>query len=139
MTRFNISLEEGVNMVLKALEFSIGGEIFVPKIPSYRITDLAEAIAPGSQTHEIGIRPGEKLHEEMITESDSFHTIETTEHYLILPSYSDKKKYLSHYKATEVPEGFKYNSGSNSRFLSIEEIRLLIQDTIDPTFKTRQY
>ena len=135
MTRFNISLEDGVEMVLWAIENAIGGELFVPKIPSYKILTLAEAIAPSCEIREIGIRPGEKLHEEMITTSDSYNTIDFGKYYAILPTYSKKDKYLTHYKAQEVPQGFCYNSGTNSEWLSVEQIRELIKKYLDPSFK----
>ena len=136
MTRFNISLEEGVELVLLALERSMGGEIFVPKIPSYKITDVAEAIGPECEHPVIGIRPGEKIHEEMITEHDSFSTIDAGEYFVLLPVLTDDKmqKYLDHYKATKVPMGFKYNSGTNSQWLSVEDIRNLIKGHVDPDF-----
>jgi len=102
MTKFNISLKEGVEMVLWAIENAIGREIFVPKIPSYKIETIAKAISPNALLEEIGIRPGEKIHEEMITESDSFNTIEFDKYYAILLSDIDKSKYLEHYNAKEV-------------------------------------
>lgn len=135
MTRFNISLEEGVNMVLFAVENALGGEIFVPKIPSYRIDVLAEAIAPSCKLLDIGIRPGEKLHEEMITSSDSYNTIDVGTYYAILPSDADKKVYLEKYKAKEVAKGFTYNSGENEQWLNVEQIRELIIKHVDPSFK----
>ena len=135
MTRFNISLQEGVEMVLWAINNAIGGEIFVPKIPSYHILDIAKAIAPGLACREIGIRPGEKLHEEMITESDSYNTIEFDPYYAILPSDSNKSKYLEKFADKPVPKGFRYNSGENSEWLTIEEIRKQITNHVDPDFK----
>ena len=135
MTRFNISLEEGVNMVLFAVENALGGEIFVPKIPSYRIDVLAEAIAPSCKLLDIGIRPGEKLHEEMITSSDSYNTIDVGTYYAILPSDADKKVYIEKYKAKEVAKGFTYNSGENEQWLNVEQIRELIIKHVDPSFK----
>ena len=123
MTRFNISLEDGVDMVLYAIENAIGGEIFVPKIPSYKIETVAKAIAPDAKLEYIGIRPGEKLHEEMITESDSYNTIEFDRYYAILPVGIEKDQYLSHYNAKEVPQGFKYNSGTNTEWETIESIK----------------
>lgn len=129
MTRFNISLAEGVEMVLWALEKAIGGEIFVPKIPSYRIMDVAEAIGPDCKKEIVGIRPGEKLHEEMITPSDSPHTVDLGDYYAILsPSQPEKlQQYLNTKQAIKVPEDFSYNSGQNSEFLSVTDIRELIQ------------
>lgn len=135
MTRFNISLEEGVGMVMYAIENGLGGEIFVPKIPSYKIDVLARAIAPSCKLQDIGIRPGEKLHEEMITSSDSYNTIDAGTYYIILPSDVDKQKYLQRYNAKEVAKGFTYNSGENEQWLSEEQLRELIIKYVDPTFK----
>ena len=139
MTRFNISLSEGVAMVLWALEQAQGGELFVPKIPSYRITDVAEAIGPSCEKPITGIRPGEKIHEEMITASDSFTTIDLGEYYAILPSDGLVQKLYQ--KAgisnTAVPSGFAYNSGSNPEFLSVEQIRSLICEHVDPAFNPK--
>jgi len=135
MTRFNISLEDGVKMVLWAIENALGGEIFVPKIPSYKIETVAKAIAPNAKLVDVGIRPGEKLHEEMITESDSYNTIEFEKYYAILSSDANKEKYLKHFNAIEVPAGFKYNSGTNKEWVSVEEMRNLIKEYVDPEFK----
>ena len=134
MSRFNISLEDGVEMVLYAIEHGLGGEILVPKIPSYNIETMAKAIGPNCELKYVGIRPGEKLHEEMITESDSFYTLEFDKYYAIVPAYSHKDKYIKHYKAKEVPAGFKYNSGDNTDWLSVEELRDLIKEYVDPNF-----
>ena len=137
MTRFNISLQDGVNMVMYALENHLGGEIFVPKIPSYKILDIAEAIAPECETKVVGIRPGEKLHEEMITDTDSLNTIDLGKYYAILPSVSftyTEQEYLEHHKAEKVPFGFKYNSGTNTEWESIEGLRELIKEHVDPNF-----
>ena len=140
MTRFNISLEEGVNMVLYALEHALGGEIFVPKIPSYRITDLAEAIGPDCEKPVVGIRPGEKLHEEMITESDSPCTVENHYYYVIVPSFYDRSRaevmasYAARHKASPVPARFRYSSGSNSEWLRVEQLRELIRKHVEPGF-----
>ena len=137
MTRFNISLEDGVEMVLWAMQNSKGSEIFVPKIPSYLITDLAKAISPSSELVNIGIRPGEKIHEEMITESDSLNTVDLGVYYAILPSagkYS-VKKYCQMVDAKPVGEGFSYNSGTNKEFLSVEQLSTLIKENVDPNFK----
>lgn len=123
MTRFNISLEQAVEMVLFAIENALGGEIFVPKLPSYKIEDIARAIAPNAELVEVGIRPGEKLHEEMITSSDSYNTIEFAESYAILPPDVDKNKYLKHFNAREVEKGFWYNSGENSDWETVESLR----------------
>jgi UDP-N-acetylglucosamine 4,6-dehydratase (inverting) len=135
MTRFNISLIEGVEMVLWAVENAIGGEIFVPKIPSYKIETVAKAIAPKAILKDIGIRPGEKLHEEMITDSDSYYTIEFDKYYAILASDANKQKYLDYFNAKEVPKGFNYNSGKNSQWITIEEMRDLIRIFVDENFK----
>lgn len=137
MTRFNISLEEGCEMVFNAIENAWGGEIFVPKIPSYKITDVAMAIAPEAKHVEVGIRPGEKLHEEMITSSDSFNTLDLGKYYVILPQQPIFKldEYKKHFKAKEVPIQFAYNSGTNDKWETIESIRELVKKHIDPTFK----
>jgi UDP-N-acetylglucosamine 4,6-dehydratase (inverting) len=137
MTRFNISLEEGVEMVLWAIENALGGEIFVPKIPSYRIETVARAIFPSAELEYVGIRAGEKLHEEMITESDSYNTIEFDRYYAILPSDANKQKYLDHFNACEVPKGFKYNSGTNQEWVDEEAMRKLIRLYVDPNFDLR--
>jgi UDP-N-acetylglucosamine 4,6-dehydratase (inverting) len=128
MTRFNISLADGVKMVLHALEHAWGGELFVPKIPSYRITDLAKAIGPECEHPVIGIRPGEKIHEEMITCSDSFSTYDLGKYYVILPQVPmwKLKDYTAQFKAIPVPAGFNYSSGANEHFLTIEELRNLV-------------
>ncbi|MAA74150.1 MAG: UDP-N-acetylglucosamine 4,6-dehydratase (inverting) [Salinisphaeraceae bacterium] len=134
MTRFNISLDEGVEMVLWAIENAWGGEILVPKIPSYRITDLAEAIAPECETEVIGIRPGEKLHEEMITASDSLNTVDMGDYFSILPLAAKYKKpeYLEAMGAEQVAAGFCYHSGANDWFLTVDEIRKLVRRHVDP-------
>ena len=137
MTRFNISLEEGVRLVFFAIEHALGGEIFVPKIPSYKILDVASAIAPKCTIETVGIRPGEKLHEEMITETDSLNTIEFGKYYAILPSVSfshSTEDYLKHHNAKPVPFGFKYNSGTNSEWDTIESLREKIKKYVDPNF-----
>ena len=137
MTRFNISLKEGVEMVIWALEHSLGGELLVPKIPSYRIVDVADAISPNCQKPIIGIRPGEKIHEEMITTSDSFSTIDLGNYYAILPSDGAlRKRYeQAKIKMTPVKTGFAYNSGTNNNFLSIKELRDLIKKHVDAKFE----
>lgn len=136
MTRFNISLDEGVDMVMWAILQAQGGEILVPKIPSYRITDVATAIAPDAQHPVIGIRPGEKVHEEMITASDSFNTVDLGAYYAILPSADTtlRAHYLAQEGVSAVPEGFCYNSGTNTDFLTVEQIRELIVQHVDPNF-----
>lgn len=133
MTRFNITLNDGVNMVMHALETAWGGELFVPKIPSYRITDVAEAIAPNCKIDVIGIRPGEKIHEEMITSSDSFSTYDLGKYYAILPQVTkwDLNEYISKHDAIKVVNGFQYNSGENEEWLSVEEIRELIKVNVE--------
>lgn len=138
MTRFNISLQDGVDLVMYALENHLGGEIFVPKIPSYKITDVAEAVGPNCTLKEVGIRPGEKLHEEMITETDALNTIDFGRYYAILPSVSfshTEEDYLRHHNAKKVPFGFKYNSGTNTEWETIESLRTLIKEHVDPNFK----
>lgn len=129
MTRFNISLDEGVEMVLWALANAAGGEIFVPKIPSYRIGDVAEAIAPDARCEVVGIRPGEKIHEEMITSADSFSTVDMGHYYAILPSgnRSEIEAWCRANGGTPVEPGFVYNSGTNPHFLSVDELRKLIE------------
>ncbi len=136
MTRFNISLEDGVNLVLFALENGWGGELFVPKIPSYRITDLASAIGPECEQKIIGIRPGEKIHEEMITSSDSFNTVDLGRYYAILPQQPiwSLKDYLGHFNAKFVEPGFTYNSGENEEILTVDDIQKLIKQHVEPTF-----
>ncbi|MBB1287110.1 UDP-N-acetylglucosamine 4,6-dehydratase (inverting) [Flavisolibacter sp. BT320] len=139
MTRFNISLQEGVEMVLHALETAWGGELFVPKIPSYRITEVAEAIGPDCRQEIVGIRPGEKVHEEMISSSDSFNTYDLGKYYVILPQTHEwsREEFIDHFDATKVPVGFNYNSGTNEEWLSVEEIRSLIREHVDPTFQVK--
>jgi UDP-N-acetylglucosamine 4,6-dehydratase (inverting) len=136
MTRFNISLQEGVDMVLWSLEHAAGGEIFVPKIPSYRITDVATAIGPKCEQRIVGIRPGEKLHEEMITASDSFSTVDLGRYYAILPAAGSHTtaSYCKAHGGQAVAPGFAYNSGTNKDFLSVEQLRKLIRTHVDPTF-----
>ena len=137
MTRFNISLTDGVKMVLHALEHAWGGELYVPKIPSYRITDVAEAIGPECEHPVIGIRPGEKIHEEMITSSDSFTTYDLGEYYVILPQVTkwDLDSYIKEFDAQKVPSGFSYTSGDNKDFETVEGLRELISAHVDTNFK----
>jgi len=137
MTRFNISLDEGVEMVLWALEHGLGGEILVPKIASYRIEDVAQAIAPSCRQDIVGIRPGEKLHEEMITKSDSPNTLDIGDYYAILGSGAQKQRdqYLGYKGAKEMPSGFAYDSGTNQYFLTVDQIRGLIRQHINPAFE----
>ncbi len=136
MTRFNISLQGGVDMVMHALEHAWGGEIFIPKIPSYKITDVAEAIAPECEYQIVGIRPGEKVHEEMITPSDSFYTYDLGNYFTILPPNPKWKvhDFVHQFGAVKVPEGFAYNSASNTEWESIESLRGLIKQHVDPNF-----
>jgi UDP-N-acetylglucosamine 4,6-dehydratase/5-epimerase len=136
MTRFNISLDEGVDMVLWAIENALGGEIFVPKIPSYRIVDVAKAIGPECAYPVVGVRPGEKIHEEMITSSDSLNTIDLGRYYAILPSADEslRRLYLSRPDVVAVPPGFVYDSGTNRQFLTVAEIRSLIKEHVAPDF-----
>jgi UDP-N-acetylglucosamine 4,6-dehydratase/5-epimerase len=129
-------------MVLYALEHALGGEVFVPKIPSYRITDVADAIGPECQKPVVGIRPGEKLHEEMITDSDSPNTIENEHYYAIVPLLygHTQEELIAHYceqhNARLVEEGFRYSSGKNKDWLSVEQIRTLIRQHVDPDFES---
>ena len=137
MTRFNISLDDGVEMVLWSLQNALGGEVLVPKIPSYRIMDVAKAIGPNCEMPVVGIRPGEKIHEEMITSSDSFSTIDLGDYYAILPSDGSVQKLYrdAGMPVNPVRAGFAYNSGSNSDFLDVEQIRSLILEHVDSSFK----
>ena len=136
MTRFNISLSEGVEMVFWTLVNALGGELFVPKIPSYRIIDVAEAVGPSCDKVVVGIRPGEKIHEEMITSSDSFCTVDLGLQYAIIPA---DRSILNAYTDKNIPfafvePGFAYNSGSNPNFLKVETIRKLILEHVDSAF-----
>lgn len=128
MTRFNISLDGGVKMVMHALDYAWGGEIFIPKIPSYRITDVAEAVGPECEKPIVGIRPGEKIHEEMITESDSYYTWDLGSYYCILPSQTrfNLDEWVQKHQAEKVPERFKYNSGENTEWETVETLRTKI-------------
>ena len=136
MTRFNITLEEGVDMVLYALEYAWGGEIYVPKIPSFKITDLANAVAPKCEQKIVGIRPGEKIHEEMITETDSLVTLEFEKYYVITPSTPqwDVEEMMQKMKGKRVELGFKYNSGTNTEWLDVEQLRESIRQNVDANF-----
>ena len=136
MTRFNISLEEGVDLVLYALEHAWGGEIFVPKIPSYKITEVARAIGPNCEQKIVGIRPGEKLHEEMITETDALSTIELDRYYVILPSTPNWSvdKFVEHFHGQRMPLGFHYDSANNKEWLDAEQIREEIRLHVDADF-----
>lgn len=137
MTRFNISLEAGVALVMFAIGHHLGGEIFIPKIPSYHIKDVATAIAPNLPQVEVGIRPGEKLHEEMITVTDSLSTIDIGKYYAILPSVSDKftrEDFVKHHDGKPVPEGFHYSSDNNTQWETVESMRENIKKYVDPKF-----
>ena len=136
----NVTLDEGVNLVLHALDRSLGGELYVPQIPSYRITEVADAIGPDCEKPVVGIRPGEKIHEEMVTETDALQTISTGKNLIIVPMLHGRDQtklmaeYCKHHAATQVPENFSYNSGRNTEWLSVPQIRQLIRDHVDPTF-----
>ena len=136
MTRFNIPIQGGVDLVMYALEHAWGGEIFIPKIPSYRIMELAEAVAPNAKKQIVGIRPGEKVHEEMITASDSFYTYEVGSNYVILPTITQWKlnDYIESNNAKLVQPGFTYNSGTNPEWLTVQQIRDLIIEHLEPNF-----
>lgn len=137
MTRFNISLQGGVDMVMHAIENAWGGEIFIPKIPSYNITDVAEAIAPECKLDIIGIRPGEKIHEEMITSSDSYNTYDLGRYYTILPSVPNFNldDFKMTFNATKVEKGFTYNSGTNTEWETVASLRELIKEHVDSNFE----
>jgi UDP-N-acetylglucosamine 4,6-dehydratase/5-epimerase len=137
MTRFNISLDGGVDMVMHALEHAWGGEIFVPKIPSYKILDVAEAVGPECEKKIMGIRPGEKIHEEMITDSDSYYTYDLGKYYTILPSSHRWKldEFLQKFNGKKVEFGFRYNSGENTEWETVEGLRQLIKEHVDPDFE----
>jgi len=137
MTRFNITLEEGVDLCRYALEHMWGGELFVPKIPSYHLKDVADAVAPSVPMEIIGIRPGEKLHEEMITATDALATLDMGDKYVILPAIPlwDIEEYKTSFGAELCPSGFSYNSGTNDHWLSVEDLRGLIKKHLDPEFE----
>ena len=140
MTRFNISLQAGVDLVMYAIGHHLGGEIFIPKIPSYHIVDVAKAIAPNIPLVEVGIRPGEKLHEEMITVTDALNTIDLGQYYAILPSVSFKhqrEEYLQHHQAVPVPQGFHYSSDQNEEWETVETLRAKIKEFVDPNFDVK--
>ena len=136
MTRFNISLEGGVEMVMHALFEAWGGELFVPKIPSYKITDVAEAVCPNCEIEIVGIRPGEKVHEEMITPSDAFTTYDLGKYYVILPVNAtwEREKFIAAFNAKKVPVGFHYTSHNNNDWETIPSLRQKIKEHIDPNF-----
>ena len=137
MTRFNISLQGGVDMVMHALKSAWGGEIFVPKIPSYKITEVAEAVGPDCKHKEVGIRPGEKIHEEMITSSDSFNTYDLGKYYAIIPQTPiwNVDEFISNFNAKLVEPGFSYNSGTNEEWETVDSLRALITEHVDPNFE----
>jgi UDP-N-acetylglucosamine 4,6-dehydratase len=137
MTRFNITLSGGVDLVLYALASMRGGELLVPKIPSYRITDVVEAVAPGATIVEIGIRPGEKLHEDLITQTDALSTVEFDDHFAIMSAIDtvDIDAYLAESGGHRVGDGFGYNSATNTEWLSVDQIRSLIREHLDPAFE----
>lgn len=140
MTRFNISLQAGVDLVMFAIGHHLGGEIFIPKIPSYHITDVAKAIAPDLPQVEVGIRPGEKLHEEMITVTDALNTIDLGKYYAILPSVSFKhqrEEYVRHHQAVMVPPGFHYSSDQNEEWETVDSLRVKIKEFVDPDFEVK--
>ena len=141
MTRFNISLQGGVDMVMYAIEHAWGGEIFIPKIPSYRITDVATAVAPDCTQVVVGIRPGEKIHEEMITTSDSFYTYDLGKYFTILPAIPkfDLKEYMIKFSAKKVREGFSYDSGTNTQWETVDGLRNLIREHVDINFKIDEF
>lgn len=137
MTRFNITLQGGVDMVLHAMKSSWGGEIFIPKIPSYNIMDIAKAVGPECEHRIIGIRPGEKIHEEMITSSDSFFTYDLGKYYAIIPQTPKWKivDFISNFNAKIVDQGFSYSSDSNDEWETVDSLRLLIKEHVDPNFE----
>ena len=138
MSRFNITLEQGVDLVFHAIANSVGGEIFVPKLPSYNILELAKAVAPDAEIEMVGVRPGEKIHEDMITPSDSLNTLEFEKHFVIYPTSESwvklSEEWIRSGAATRVEPGFGYNSGTNKDWLNAEQIRQLIREKIDPAF-----
>lgn len=140
MTRFNISLQAGVDLVMFAIGHHLGGEIFIPKIPSYHIVDVAKAIAPNLPLVEVGIRPGEKLHEEMITATDALNTIDLGRYYAILPSVSfnyTKEDYICHHHAVPVSGDFHYSSDKNEEWETVETMRENIKKYVDSNFEIR--
>ena len=132
MTRFNISLTDGVKMVMHALFHAWGGEIFIPKIPSYRILDVADAVCRKCEKKIVGVRPGEKIHEEMITASDSFNTYDIDKYYVILPVVTkwEIDKFINEFSAKKVKPGFSYNSGTNDNWESVSSLKKLIKEHV---------
>lgn len=142
MTRFNISPDAGVALVIYAIRHHLGGEIFIPKTPSYHITDVATAIAPDMEQKEVGIRPGEKLHEEMVTATDALDTFDVGDYYVILPSISYKisrQKFIKHHQAIPVPEGFRYSSDTNTWWETVNTMREKIRMYVDSSFNMRKF
>ena len=137
MTRFNISLQDGCQMVFDAIEKAWGGELFVPKIPSYKIVDVATAIGPNCRQDEVGIRPGEKLHEEMITVSDAINSYDIGKYYVILPQVTvfNREEFVTHFNAKLVDPNFSYNSGDNDEWESVDSLKALVKEFVDPNFK----
>lgn len=134
MTRFNITLDEGVAMVMRTLNDLWGGEIVVPRIPSYRILDVADAVAPDAEKRHVGIRPGEKLHEQMITTADAPTTVDRRDFFAILPSIAAATAYAQKHASRIVPPGFSYDSEANGEFLDVATLRTMIRDHVDPAF-----
>lgn len=136
MTRFNISLEDGCQMVFDAIEKAWGGEVFVPKIPSYKIVDVATAIGPNCEQKVVGVRPGEKLHEEMITISDAMNTYDLGKYYAILPQKPNfsLEDFINHFNAKLVDSNFYYNSGNNTEWETIDSLRALVKQHVDSNF-----
>jgi len=130
MTRFWITLDRGVEFVLESLERMAGGEIFAPKIPSMRVVDLAEAVAPECRLEEVGIRAGEKLHEVIVGEDDARNAVEFADHYAILPEFHewDSADYLQRHGGTRCAEGFSYSSDTNTQWLSVDDLRAMLHD-----------
>ena len=130
MTRFNISIQDGVKMVIHALKNAWGGELFVPKIPSYKIMDMANAIGPKCEKKIVGIRPGEKIHEEMITASDSHNTYDLGSYYVILPQLTswELNNFIKKFKAKKVKPGFNYSSGKNNKWETVNSLKKLIKN-----------
>jgi len=141
MTRFNISLLDGAEMVLYAIAHAWGGEVFVPKIPSFHLPDLATAVAPHARQEIVGIRPGEKIHEEMITASDSFTTYDLDDYFSILPQATtfDLPAYIDRFRAKPVPPGFHYSSGTNTSWLGVDDLRSMIKTHVDKNFSWESY
>jgi FlaA1/EpsC-like NDP-sugar epimerase len=139
MTRFNITLDEGIQTVMWALENTVGGEIVVPKIPSYNILDVAKAISPNSKINVIGIRPGEKLHEVMITETDSLLTVDYGDYYGIIPDFiwGDYLSLSNVEGVSKILEPFTYDSYNNQHYLSIDELKDLIERVVEPYLRDK--